>query len=296
MDIDRLREELRERMGGAVTVALELCAFGRIASDEDARGIVAAWQAFEREYRDKIRWQDYGSGKWRKVSKQTWTRLPQRIASAASRKKEAVMAYTLHAGNGYQDAEVPAFEFLYSDDSQQFGLRWLADDRSAEALVERARALLPSLPLDWGYGGWAVYGPGYSDATQGIHDAVGDALNEHPLLGQAHPISWGTTELGLCNLGWLTILGERFLEALGGASRAQPEITSLGLTSERVGTSLLVRAGQEPRPGPELAKSLRRLWAYFAPLRPSAEELADSWVAGLTLEEMTEWARRWERG
>ena len=52
------------------------------------------------------------------------------------------------------------------------------------------------------------------------------------------------------------------------------------------------QCGDQPEWSAQTAGVLRAAWLALAPVRPTEEQLNNSWVAGLTLDEMKAWVHR----
>jgi len=254
-----------------------LCA--SMVTDADAEGLIAVWQRFRAHHGDRIRWQSDGSGRWKKASRSMWDRFEAQV-----HKRRAILSWDLHAGetcDGVGPA-APALSLLASDG--ELTLRWVEGDAPAPW-----SELAAHLGTRWGYAGRGLFGPAYSEATQGRHDPIGDALQADPFLGPTHPTTWGAIELGVCHIGPVLILGEALVAALGGADAVRDRAASLGVGVDACGHALCLTLGEPPS-----AEAARGLWAWLAPVRPDDTLLDEmTWVPGLTMDEMSAWAARW---
>jgi hypothetical protein len=224
-----------------------------------------------------------------------WGRLPEWISTAEARRRRPLSSFHLHGGTRYDSAVAPALELFIVNTEGRYSLRWLASaNETAAQLAERAGWLTERLPLGWAYGGRGVYGPGYSDATGGRHDAVGDALQADPLLGPAHPMLWGEASHGVTNLGWLTMLGPDMIARIGKDADLVGQLRNAGFVVDRVGDCVVVKCGDEPAWSDEVATRMRTAWQAVTGARPADPVLDESWVSGLTLDEMTRWVHRFE--
>ncbi|WP_438043111.1 type VI immunity family protein [Sorangium sp. So ce128] len=188
-----------------------------------------------------------------------------------------------------------------------FPLLWFADSAESfpEVMLEMCRKLKPSS----GYGGIGVVESPDSSISSLCEPVVYDWAQKFPGLEADYPISHSIWlrkgrggNGGIKGVNWLTVLGERWVEEMGGADKIEADLHALDerFIARRFDGGVMIQAGARPQLGnaernvwPELYVKLSK---YLKPIRITEHRPFQYGGPGLRfdLERSEAWLRRFD--
>jgi Protein of unknown function (DUF3396) len=273
---------------------VEIMALSMVPKADGAAGYVRFYEAFARRYGDRLRYYRLGdSTKWKKV-------LPKdthKVAGWFSDKRslaEPLLGITMHTYDVADEPQPPLFEMMFDHIYAEYprgmfriALPLDAVTSDAEAFLDLVDDAMAEFPVHWGTAGYAFF---WDDTDTKIdryaEQWIGRHLAKHPGISNGNLIGWGTgVEQGLASIGWLTFVGDAYIEQLGGREALETASKNAGIDLRSYAKGVALQVGPTPELGNVNRK--RRLDHYrdvgriLAPIFAPDEILAPMQVPGM---------------
>lgn len=242
---------------------VEIMALSMVPKADGAAGYARFYEAFAKRYGDQFRYYQLSdSTRWKKV-------LPKdvhKVSGWFSDKRslaEPLLGITVHTHDVADEPRPPLFEMMfdhiYADYPRgMFRIVLPIDAVSPHAtdVLELVDDAMAEFPVHWGSAGYAFYWESNDTKIDNFANQwLGRHLAKHPGLSPGNFITFGLgVEQGLASIGWLTFVGDAYIEQLGGRKALEAACESAGIGVRRYAKGVALQAG----PVPELGNVNRR--------------------------------------
>ena len=242
-----------------------------------AEGVVACLEAFLADWSQQLTWYaDEDLGRFRPATAKRLRRPVERLRNRA--KPMPFYAWTVSAGPSYESPSALSFQsYVHGDDSgslsfirASFPPEAYAGATGAGRFVELVGQWAVRLPLFHGYGGLAL---NQSESDRQMRSWILPAISRR-FPGFEIDDCGGTVLRGqeaIKGVNWLTLVGDRFLQRVGGIESLRSELGPAIETLPIPGRGVLFRIGEGPQTGDlQLGERLplyRELSRVLGPLR-----------------------------
>jgi hypothetical protein len=222
--------------------------------DGFADGVVACWEEFLQRFGSRLTWYaDEENGRWRTASSKELRRPSKRLRTSRAM---PFYAWKAVSGQQYEDASDITFVAYVRDGfggnlsfiRATFPVALVTSEAAAEEFIATTQAWCERIPILHGYGGFAVnqsptdYQSGSGMLLQIAERFPGFEIDD----------SGGTVLVAhdhIKGVNWLTLLGPRFVERLGGAPALRDRLSAAIGLHLLPGGGVIVQAGRLPAYG-----------------------------------------------
>ena len=289
-----------------VTACLELVAFSDVSVRDGAAGFANFYQVFIDRFGDELRWYNTNDMSGMKPVDQNVLEMVPFWFSDETSMEADVLGMRMHCGVTEQDATAPAFEMVCvqeEDESPYSFFRivlpcsWIA--HGSDALLDLIHQTLDGFPLLSGYGGygffWRVLDPSIKKKAAQHYVPW---MRRHPGFSHGDTFDLPYVALtGVVNVNWVTLLGSKHLEQLGGQSKLEEILADPIKIHGLKGNGVIIQAGSEPQIGDVNRQDdlplYRRVAQSLKPVWIPDEEAAEAWISGFDPNTMEDWLGRY---
>jgi hypothetical protein len=191
---------------------------------------------------------------FRRVTAACLETLPQQMADSKRRKKGGVVA-EFRSGRSRDECRTPAIEFEYSRVESPhtamrlyLPLKWF-DESGLPGVLDILASALTDFPLQSGYVGYTFLWD--SNLESIVEPYFFHWLQRHPGLMEPRFSHASVAHHGLTDIGWMTLLGQAFVEKTGGLDALKHDTSGIaGIQFDEFPFgSIGVRLGDMPRLG-----------------------------------------------
>lgn len=261
--------------------------------------IDAIYVSFLKEFENDFTFCEY-AGKRKKITPVQKEKFREWLKDKKQLKK-ALLGYDLNSAKSLSSAPAaPCFSFSYDATYGRNVVRLRLSfpiDYDPHLIKQFITKVLKNCPVEYGYGGYALlfeddfaYNKSWTShyakilkSYPGLVFSEGNAFSEMVVDHKKIPV-----------VNWLTILGENFIDVLGGKNRIKADLSNHFEFSE-LENALCIFAGDSPELGEKNASSLplyQEIGRFLKPASITHQMIEETGVAGMDDEEDTKWHMR----
>jgi hypothetical protein len=286
-----------------VVPCLEVMALSKLPKDVASEGYVRFYEAFAKRFGSGFTYYQLNdSTRWKRFQPKDRYKLSSWFSGR--RTLEApLLGIDIHTGHVAETPQLPMFQMFFEHGYPEyprgtfrlvFPVDGIPDD-----LLDLVDDAMAEFPVHWGTAGYAFY---WKDTDWKIEKYAEQWLRgpllRHPGLATGDYMTWGSlVEEGVCNIGWLTFLGDALIDRLGGRDALVADARAAGIEVRFYQRGVALQAGSRPELGDvnrrHLLPSYREVGRIVEPVFAPEDVLEKIVVTGLQdQDESLAWLRR----